>query len=104
MVWPGARYTSLYSAVVLAHAVYIYRSLIAENAVRTVSEAFTTIQLGSSTLLHRLVLPLLVFTQAVPVVGAVVRLQNLLQGRDGRKRGGPRHAKSLTRNPRWARG
>lgn len=63
----------------VARAAIENRTLIAENALVTATEVFlgliigavlgavTAIQLASSARLHRLVMPLLVFTQAVPV-------------------------------------
>lgn len=80
IVWlTGVPSFILPSPVRVAQAALDNRVLIAENALVTATEvilglitgtvlgAFTAIQLANSDRLHRLVMPLLIFTQAVPV-------------------------------------
>lgn len=80
IVWiTGAPHFILPSPLRVAQAAFNNRALIAENAIVTATEvglglligtflgAVTAIQLANSTRLHRLIMPLLVFTQAVPV-------------------------------------
>lgn len=85
LLWQGLVWITAVPSFILpspwrvAQAAYINRGLIAENALVTGTEvmlglligtalgAATAIGLASSALAHRLVMPLLVFTQAVPV-------------------------------------
>ncbi|MGB5864885.1 MAG: ABC transporter permease [Sulfitobacter sp.] len=85
LVWQGIVWVTgvpsfiLPSPLRVAQAAIANRVLIAENAVVTATEvalglmigtvlgAVTAIQLASSARLHRMVMPLLIFTQAVPV-------------------------------------
>lgn len=85
LVWQGIVWITgvpsfiLPSPLRVAQAAIANRVLIAENAVVTAAEialglmigtvlgALTAIQLASSARLHRMVMPLLIFTQAVPV-------------------------------------
>lgn len=80
LVWiTGVPPFILPSPLRVAQAAFANRALIFENALVTASEvvlglligtvlgAVTAIQLASSARLHRLVMPLLIFTQAVPV-------------------------------------
>jgi putative hydroxymethylpyrimidine transport system permease protein len=80
IVWiTGAPHFILPSPLRVAQAAFNNRALIAENAIVTATEvglglligtflgAVTAIQLANSARLHRLIMPLLVFTQAVPV-------------------------------------